>query len=273
MPIIEHRRYSRVKPESAWLLSHRRNVRSQDGEDGVIRAIFEVIQPKHRWCVEIGAWDGLNHSNSWHLIADQGWSAALIEGDSHRFRQLQHNHAPHAGRVFGINAFAGFEPGCTLDDLLKRTPLPVDFDLLVLDIDGNDWHMWKSLTVHRPTVVVVEFNPTIPNDVLFIQDLDPSVQQGCSLLALIELGKAKGYELVCATKWNGFFVRRDLFDRFGIADNSIDAMYDVAHETKIFQLFDGTIGVVGEKRLLWHGVDLTQEDFQVLPANLRRFPG
>ena len=273
MPIIELRPARRVKPESTWLLAHQSNTTSQDGEDGIIKAIFSVVGPRNRWCVEIGAWDGRNHSNTWRLVAEEGWSTVLIEGERARFEDLQRNHAPHDGRVFGINSFAGFTPGNTLDDLLKQTPIPADPDLIVIDIDGNDWHMWRSLTEHRPAVLVIEFNPTIPNDVVYIQDLNPSVQQGCSLRALIALGKEKGYELVCATRWNAFFVRSDLFGLFNIADNSIDAMYEPAFETKIFQMYDGTFGFAGNMHMLWHNIPLSQEDFQVLPVHLRRFPG
>ena len=123
-------------------------------------------------------------------------------------------------------------------------------------------------------VVVVEFNPTIPNDVVFIQDPDPTLNQGASLRALIELGKAKSYELVAATTCNAVFVDKALFGRFNIADNSIDAMHDLGNlETKFFQLYDGTLMLAGNDRLNWHGLAIDPEKIQVLPKHLRRFPG
>ena len=38
---------------------------------------------------------------------------------------------------------------------------------------GADYHLWASLqdTSYAPKVVVIEFNPTIPNNVLFVQAL------------------------------------------------------------------------------------------------------
>jgi hypothetical protein len=121
--------------------------------------------------------------------------------------------------------------------------------------------------------VVVEFNPTIDNDIVFIQDYDVSINQGSSLLAFIDLAKLKGYELIAATEWNAFFVKSKLFDRFGIADNSIDSLYAPPLLTKILQGFDGTIVAVGVMELIWQRLKLTQEDFQVLPPERRRYPG
>ena len=108
-----------------------------------------------------------------------------------------------------------------------------------------------QISEFSPRLVVVEFNPTVPNDVFFVQEDDPAVNQGASLLALIELAQSKGYELVATTEWNGFFVPRDLFPSFNIADNHIDAMHDPAHfESRLFQCYDGTLVLAGCKHLL-----------------------
>ena len=56
---------------------------------------------------------------------------------------------------------------------------------------------------------MVEFNPTIPADVEFVQPRDIKINQG-SLLSLTKLGQEKGYELVAALDLNAFFVKRVL---------------------------------------------------------------
>ena len=54
----------------------------------------------------------------------------------------------------------------SLKSLLQRHEIPFDFDFLSIDIDGADYHIWKSLgKEYRPLVVCIEFNPTIPNDI------------------------------------------------------------------------------------------------------------
>jgi hypothetical protein len=242
------------------------NVHSQCGEDGILQHILRTIPPASltRWVVEFGAWDGQHLSNSLHLIQNHNFSAVLIEGNPDKFKQLQATHAqrPH---VSAINAMVGLQGDSTLDQLLSTTPLPRDFDLVSIDIDGLDWHVWQSLSTYSPRALVIEFNPTIPNDVFFVQDPDPRISQGNSLAAMIELGKSKGYELVCALKWNAFFVRREFYSLFGIADNSIDAMHDPSpYVTSVFQCFDGTWLNAGLRQMLWQSRKFGAEDLKLV---------
>ena len=96
--------------------------------------------------------------------------------------------------------------------------------------------------------------------------------QGSSLLAMIELGKQKGYELVCTLGCNAFFVPREDSPLFGIENNHIDAMFDDTRtETRVFQCYDGTLVLAGKKSLNWHKIDFCDEDIQILPASLRRY--
>ena len=121
--------------------------------------------------------------------------------------------------------------------------------------------------------MVIEFNFTIPNDIYFVQDPDPELHHGASLLALIELGRDKGYELVAATYTNALFVEADNFAKFDIADNGIDAMFTPGPlESKLFQLYDGTLVLAGCDKLVYRaGMPIDQEDIQVLPKALRGF--
>ena len=94
------------------------------------------------------------------------------------------------------------------------------------------------------------------------------------MLATIELGKQKGYELIATTPLNAFFVVKELFDQFQIADNDIDAMHSPGKfEFKLFQLYDGTLVLTGCQRLLWANIPIKREDLQVLPPEKRIFKG
>jgi hypothetical protein len=271
---LEFRHRSRRDPRSLVLEPYRSDVTSQNGEDGIIERIFEIIGETNRCCVEFGAWDGKLYSNTWNLIRNRGWTGVLIEGARDRFDALERTYADIGGRVHLMNCFVGLESGSRLDELLRQAGTPADFDLLSIDIDGNDWHIWHSLEQFRPRVVVIECNPSIENDVYFVQAYGRSINQGASMLAHVELGKAKGYELVASTGVNGIFVRRELYPAFGIADNSLDALHEAPeYLIKLFQGFDGTMFAAGALRLHWHGRALRQEDFQVLRPVDRRFAG
>ncbi len=267
MPYLEFRPKSRVRPESAFLLQFARNVHSQRGEDGVIGKLLEMLGTRTRWCVDVGAHDGVFLSNT-RALMEQGWNGVLIEGHGKNFAKLRDLYQGQP-RAHPLHAMVGFDPGRdSLDHLLAQTPLPREFDLLSIDIDGNDWHVWDLLTQYRPRIVAIEFNPSIPNDVAFVQDRDPSRSHGASLLALIDLARTKNYELAAATDWNGFFVVREEFPVLGIADNSVDAIYDDRYTNRIFHGYDGTLFLAGNPRTLWH--DLPILDRSRFPRIQRR---
>jgi hypothetical protein len=249
-------------------MEHASNVTSQFGQDGIVLKILEVIGQQNGWCVEFGAWDGKYLSNTWSLIANRGWTGVLIEGNEAKFGELMRNHQTHA--IHGFNDFVGWEGDHTLDAILAKTPIPYNFDFLSIDIDGNDWHVWAAFNQYRPRVICIEFNPTVPNEVVFVQDRDPSINQGCSLLALIDLAKSKGYELVCVGPTDAFFVPNELYSLFKIPSNDIDSML-YPNKTLLWQGYDGTFWATGNLNIVWKGAPIGPDEFQVLPRSMRRF--
>ncbi|APB33391.1 hypothetical protein GlitD10_1071 [Gloeomargarita lithophora Alchichica-D10] len=166
-------------------------------------------------------------------------------------------------QVICARRLVSFEGENSLDSIFIQTPVPKDFDLISIDVDGNDWHIWDSLQTYRPKLVLIEFNPTIPHQVEFVQPRDMSVNQGSSLAALIHLARKKGYELIATTITNAFFVDKKYFSLFDIKDNSIWNMNKtVADYTFIFQLYDGTILLRGNNILAWQGVELDLDAIQ-----------
>jgi hypothetical protein len=249
-----------------------KNYHSQAGEDGIIERILEVVGEGDRWCVEFGAWDGKHLSNTYHLIHRRGWSAVLIEGSLKRFWDLRSSFEANSN-VVPIHRYVSFEGPDTLDAILAGTQIPHTFSILSIDIDGNDYHVWDALTTYTPRIVVIEFNPSIPNDIEFVQPRDLRVSQGSSLLSLVQLGRNKGYELVATTDWNAFFVREDLFSKFGMENNSLDRLRDdTKFQTKVFQLFDGTIMLTGCRQMLWHGATVSVDSLQAIPRPFRVYP-
>lgn len=255
-----------------WLLDYRKKVTSQFGEDGIIEKIFKVIGEKNKWCVELGALNGVHDSNVRDLLHHKGWSGVLIEADITNYKRLQ---ALYWGKknVVCVNEFVSFEEGHSLDAIFANTQIPREFDLLSLDIDGNEYHLWESLVDYSPRVMIVEFNPSIPNDIDFVQPRDMAVFQGSSLLALVRIGMQKGYELASVVGVNAIFVKKDLFPLFEIKDNSPESLYrDKSAYTRLFQLYDGTIVLSGCDMLLWHKKKIRAEDIQIVPQRKRFYP-
>jgi len=256
-----------------WFEAYARNATSQGGEDGILERIFELVPGTDRWCCEFGAWDGRKYSNTYQLIAHNGWLGVLIEADPVKYEHLMRTYAGN-GRATLLNRFVEYGGKGLLDNLLAGTPIPVDFDLLSIDIDGNDYHVWASVNRYRPKVVIIEYNQSIPNHVEFVQEANPETCHGSSLLSLTKLAAGKGYQLVAVTDTNAIYVRDEYFRLFGITDNGLEAMRPVApYVTEIFQLYDGTVVLSGYRRMIWHAVPMPAARFQVVPRYLRTFPG
>ena len=256
--------------KNQYLLNYRKNVESQFGEDGIIEQIFSTIGIKHGICCEFGAWDGRHLSNTYNLIANKGWSAVLIEGNKSRFPQLQKTFEENP-KVVAVNKYVGFSGDDLLDNILSSHNVPKNIDFLSIDIDGNDYHIWDSLQLYTPKVVVIEFNPFIPADVEFVQKRDPNVQHGTSILSMTKLALKKGYQLICINQENAFYVQKKYFGRFKIKDNSIQELKHYKEPLKVFQLYDGTLVFQGAQYLYYYNFAYDfNKHFQVLPEVIRR---
>jgi hypothetical protein len=259
-----------AKPE--WLLDYASNTYSQAGEDGVIAKILAMLPETDQWCVEFGAWDGLFLSNVRRLIEEKDYSAILIEGDKKKFESLRNNYADN-NNVATVNAFVGFNAEDGFDKILSTSSIPKNFDFLSIDVDGNDYHIWKAIKEYRPKAVCVEYNPTIPSEVYFVQAPDHGINQGCSLLALDELACSKGYELVCVLRYNAFFVDQAYFAKFEISSNQPEIMRkDLSAITWFFVGYDGSVHLTGSKQMPWHRLGIHDRKLQILPRILRSYP-
>jgi hypothetical protein len=257
--------------KSTWLLDFQNNVYSQTGEDGIIEKILQVIGDIDKWCVEFGACDGTRFSNTKNLIKNLGYSAVLIEADKVRYEELKRNFAENKD-VITVNKIVGFGADDNLDTILETTPIPRQFDFLSIDIDGNDYHVWNAIMCYEPKVICVEFNPTIPNEVEFVQKADPRVNQGTSISSFVELGRGKGYELISITLYNAFFVKKAYFPLFEIEDNSIAALRtSLVSVTYIFSGYDGTVFLRGSRNMPAHDIYYSEKTVQQLPKFLRKY--
>lgn len=184
MPMIERREYS------------------QNGEDGILEAIFAMIGTTNKFYVEFGAEDGIQ-TNTRYLMKRKGWTGLLMDGG-------------HDDPT--INLHKEFITVENIEGLFAKYGVPGEFDLLSVDIDGNDYWVWKAIVNYRPRAVVIEYNAhlapgeskTIPYDPTF--SWDKTDYYGASLAALKKLGEEKGYALLGTDRHgvNAFFILREL---------------------------------------------------------------
>jgi hypothetical protein len=259
------------------IASFERNVYSQCGEDGIIEEILRRICASFSidsWCVEFGALDGIYLSNTYNLIRNKGYKAVLIEADRRQYAKLCRN-VPQP-EVIKICRLVGFEGESALDCILRSTPVPDGFDVLSIDIDGCDYHVLESLKTYRPKVICIEFNPTVPNEVEFVQPSDFSIKQGSGAKSIVQLAVSKGYALAAATFCNLIFVRADLKTAvIGAEDLTLESIRDDSQfKSFLFFGYDGTVLTNKVSIVMpWHRIRLESKNFQQLPKYLRKFGG
>lgn len=190
------------------LSQYEKKLYSQNGEDGVILAIFNCIGTKNKYYVEFGAQDG-NECNT-HMLRELRWNGLLMDGGY---------------EIEDINLKKEFITQENINDLFNKYDVPLEFDLLSIDIDFNDFYVWNAINdKYKPRVVIIEYNAAhLPYEDKIVRYQpkgcwDGTIYYGASILAMKRLGNHKGYTLVYAdsTGVNLFFIRNDILKQLNI---------------------------------------------------------
>jgi hypothetical protein len=195
------------------LRAYERSVYSQNGEDGIIQEVLRRIGTVHGCVVEIGVESGAE-CNCARLVREEGWRGVFVEADPGHFDQLHRRYAT----ATGVRCVHATVTSDNVEMLLRDAEVPHDFDVLSIDIDGNDYWVWAAVQQWRPRLVVIEYNAAHPPPVRWVMREDPrhrwdgTTYYGASLASLADLGRRKGYTLVAtdSTGVNAFFVRTEL---------------------------------------------------------------
>ena len=97
--------------------------------------------------------------------------------------------------------------------------------ILSIDIDGNDYWIWKEISVIDPMIVIIEYNSTfgqnhkisIPYDKNFDRSKAhySNLYWGASIEALKFLADKKGYKFLTTNSAgnNAYFIKENIFDK------------------------------------------------------------
>lgn len=191
------------------------NIYSQSGEDGIIEEIFKRIGVSNKFFVEFGVSNGLENNTASLLLS--GWRGRWLEGSSKFVSNIK--------KVFEdaiikdqLRIKKVFVTAENIEEIFEELNVPKTPDLLSIDIDGNDYWVWKAIKKYDPRVVVIEYNPFFGRSPGVVSSYDKghiwdrTMFYGSSLKAMEKLGKEKGYSLVGCnfTGNNAFFVKNNL---------------------------------------------------------------
>ena len=143
------------------LIEFKKNVYSQNGEDGIIQEIINrlnLFEKNNLWCCEFGAWDGKHSSNTFALVEKYNFNAVYIESDKHKFKNLLKT----AIIPINLKVEKHKSNNNSLDNILSKTKITKDFEILSIDIDSYDLDVWESLENYNPKMVIIEIYSSIP---------------------------------------------------------------------------------------------------------------
>jgi hypothetical protein len=206
------------RPDGQPLHKYEYKVYSQWGEDGIIQHLIGKIEIRNKVFVEFGVQD-YRESNTRFLLQNDNWSGLVIDASAEDIAKIRNDSLYYR---HDLRAECAFISRDNINDLIRKHGISGDIGLLSIDIDGNDYWIWKAIDVVSPRIVICEYDSllgsiravTTPYDKDFVRATAhySFLYGGASIVALDDLGRSKGYSLVGSNSAgnNLFFVRNDL---------------------------------------------------------------
>jgi hypothetical protein len=191
---------------------------SQWGEDGIIEWLASHVSvPNHRF-MEFGV-ENFTEANCRFLMQNRNWRGLIFDGNADYMAGLR---ADPMYWMYDLTAIAAFVTAENINEQIVEAGFEGPLGILSIDIDGNDYWVWKAINVVDPAIDICEYNPILGDQYPVTVPYDPQFHRfkghhsglyfGASIAALKHLAEQKGYTFV-GTNSNGinaFFVRRDL---------------------------------------------------------------
>jgi hypothetical protein len=196
---------------------------SQFEEDGLLLFVFAAIGFDSKKVVEISAGDG-TECMATNLIINHEFDGLLFDSSRKNvLRGQRFFHSRADTSLFPPTFCQAWITAENVNQLLKQNGFVGEIDLLSLDIDGNDYWVWKAIEAVRPRVCILETNPVVPANLALTIPYDPEFRYseeppaggefwGASLQAMKKLCAEKGYRLIGSHRFgfNVMFMRNDV---------------------------------------------------------------
>ncbi|MFD2908598.1 hypothetical protein ACFSX9_07595 [Flavobacterium ardleyense] len=191
---------------------------SQRGEDGIIQYIINKIEIPNKIFVEFGV-ETYTESNTRFLLMNNNWSGLIIDGSK---KNIDFIKSDFIYWKYDLTAKESFITKDNINNLISDYTKNEDIGLLSVDIDGNDYWVWRSIETINPRIVICEYNSafgakekiSVPYKENFVRSKEhySELYFGASLAAFCDLAEQKGYDFIGTTSAgvNAYFVRKDL---------------------------------------------------------------
>jgi len=193
---------------------------SQWGDDGIIQYLIKNIDIHTKTFVEFGVQNYLE-SNTRFLLINNNWSGLIMDACK---TDIDFIKADPIMWKYNLKVRHTFITCENINNILEEENFLGEVGILSIDIDGNDYWIWKAIHVINPVIVVIEYNSLFGVNEPITVPYNPDFQRtkahysnlyyGSSLLALYYLSKEKGYTFIgCNSAGNNaYFVRDDKYN-------------------------------------------------------------
>jgi hypothetical protein len=185
---------------------------SQWGDDGIIQYLVNKIATTNNYFVEFGV-ENYTEANTRFLLMNNNWSGLVMDGSADNIDFIKKSDVYWKYDLIARHAFVTAE---NINELLALENVPPHIGLLHIDIDGNDYWIWKAIKHIKSDIVIVEYNSVFGSERAVTVPYQSNFQRskmhysnlyyGSSLMALCDLAKEKGYSFVgCNSSGNNAY--------------------------------------------------------------------
>ncbi len=212
---------------------------SQFGDDGIVDYLTTRIPCPNKTFIEFGVED-YRESNTRFLLINKYWSGLVIDGSQDNIIKIKNEQFYN---FYDVSAICSFITKDNINGILSDSGFSDEVGILSIDIDGNDFWIWKAINSINPIIVICEYNSlfgfekalTIQYDHQFVRGTKYKFNfYGTSIKALCELAKEKGYSLVGSNSAgnNAYFIRNDYMHFMPFGAKNPEEVFKVASFTE-----------------------------------------
>ncbi len=190
---------------------------SQWGDDGIIQYLVNYLDIDIKTFVEFGVADYLE-ANTRFLLINDNWTGLVIDGSEMNVAKIKKDEIYWKHDLIAKSAFITSD---NINQLIEEEGIKGQIGLLHIDIDGNDYWVWKALEVVHPIIMIVEYNSifgyeraitiSYKPDFVWTKAHYSNLYFGASILALCDLAEEKGYSFIGSNSAgnNAYFVKNE----------------------------------------------------------------
>ena len=197
---------------------------SQFGEDGIIDYLIKSLKIEEKNFIEFGV-ENYEEANTRFLLESRNWSGLIFDSSKEHIDFIKGKNYYWRQNLIAKCEFITSE---NINSLIHEHNGDREVGLLSIDVDGNDYWIWKAINGIIPKIVVIEYNARLgkkksivtpyKKDFNRIKEHHSSIYFGASLMAIYKLAREKNYSLV-GTNINGsnaFCVHNDILKNSNI---------------------------------------------------------